>query len=377
MTATQAQAAADPAAAEHQVSESADATHGDTDTATGSHAEAQQQAIQTSTEEQPDAVLLHGEDVIRAAHAADGGYQMGSSEHDSLAGTDSLIIQDAGELTCDQAAVILRQLSCECQAADSCARHAEAICSTSAADQEQQCITLHQQEAEADCQSAACRTGATSAAAALPVPARAETQLDKAGTVADTPAEQATEVQHGQPSIPGNAVHAAGVQRDSSWASHLPGGPSSSSIETSSVGFVAVSQQANAGRHVSHDAVCSTMEPGHHCSAASAAQPGMFSSSFLQRLQMSKPAAAISSNVPSRQVEDSRLGEQPLCTCTLVCPTLSNLQTSALARLLLTVHRSHSATLRLVMHKLIGGEAFGQFMCDIMLAFNCTAADKT
>ena len=352
MTATQAQAAADPAAAEHQISGSADATHADTDTVTGSHAEPQQQAIQTSTEEQPNVRLLlsESEDVIRAEYATDG-YQMGSSEHDSLAGADSLIIEDAGELTSDQAAVILRQLSCECQAAESCARSSDAICSTPAADQEQQYITLHQVEAGADCQSAACRTGATSAAAALPVPARAETQLDEAetaaadrpeeqvlllehaGTVANTLAEQASEVQQGQPSISGNAVHAAGVQRDSGWALALPGGRSSSSIATSSAGLATASQQASPGRHVSHDAVCASMEQRHDLSAASTAHAGVFSSSFLQRLQMSKPAAATSSNATSHQVEDSRQGEQLSCTCSLVCPSSVNLQTPALVLL--------------------------------------------
>lgn len=354
MTATEAQAAADP---EHQVSRSADATHADTDKATAEH---QRQANQTTTEEQPDAGLLHteSEGVIRAEYAADGGYQTGSSKHDSLAGADSLIIEDAGELTCDQAAVILRQLSCECQAAESCARNAEAICSTSAADQEQKYITLHQVEAEADCQSAACRTGAMSAAAALPLPAWAESQqneaetaaadrpeeqvllLEPAGTVANTLAEQASEVQQGQPSISGSAVHAAaGVERDSGSALTLPGGQSSSSIATSSAGLDAASQQASPGRHVSHDAVCANMEQhGHDRPAASAAQAGVFSSSFLQRLQMSKPAAATGSNATSHQGEDSRQGEQPLCTCLLVLSIISKPADSCACAALLTVH---------------------------------------
>lgn len=343
MTETQAQAAA-----EQQSCGSADATHADTDAATDYHAEAQQQAIHISTEEQPNADLMHGEpeDVIRVEHVADGGYQIGSSEHDSLAGADSLIIEDAGELTCDQAAVILMQLSCECQAAGSCARIAEATCSTSAADQEQQYVTLHQVEAEADCQSAACRTGATSAAAALPVPARAEKQLNEAetaaadrpeeqvmllehgGTVADTPVEQALEVQQRQPSVSGNALYAAGMQRDSGCALSLPGGQSSTSMQTSGAGLA-----ATPGRHVSHDAVCSSMERAHEHSAASTTQPGVFGSSFLQRLQMSKAAGTTGSIAPSPQGEDSRQGEQLLCTCSLVCPTLVNLQTSALVLL--------------------------------------------
>lgn len=335
MTETQAQAAA-----EQQSCGSAYATHADTDAATASRAEATQQGIQTSTEEQPDVPLLRSESesVIRAEYAADGGYKMGSSQRDSLAGADSLIIADAGELTCDQAAVILRQLSCECQAAESCARNAEAICSTSAVDQEQQYITLHQVEAEADCQSAACRTGAASAAAALPLPAWAESQqneaetaaadrpehvllLEHAGTVANTLAEQASEVQQGQPSISGSALHAAEVQRDSGWALTLPGGQSSSSTATPSAGLAAASQQAAPGRHVSHDAVCPSMARGHDHSAAATTQAGVFNSSFLQRLQLSKSAAADGSKAPSRQTEHSRQGEQLLCTCPWFCPS--------------------------------------------------------
>ena len=331
MTATQAQAAANPATAEQQDPASEDVTDAETDGVTGSSAAAQQQAYQISTvPEQPNAELLQSEcdGISRGEHAAEGCQGRGN-EHDSLAGAEILIIENAAELTCDRAAVILRQLSSECQAAESCARKPEATCSTSAADEEQQYAALNQMEA--DCQSAACRTDAKASAAALLLPAGAqllpdkadrpeeevpEVLLDQAERRAERPEEQVSELHQGQTSVSGSAVHAAGVHRDLGRALSLQGGHASTSREVSSASLGAGPWQANPGRGVSHDAVCPSREQGSDCPASSSGQPpaqqGVSSSSFLQRLQMSKHAAASSLNATYHQAEDSRQGEQLL-----------------------------------------------------------------
>ena len=337
MTATQAQAAATPAAAEQQDPGSADATHAETDESIGSSAAAaQQRANQISiVEEQPNAELLQSEcdGASRAEHAADVAErcQNRDYEHDSLAGANILMIEDAAELTCDRAAVILRQLSCECQAAGSCALKPGATCGTSAADEEQQHAALNQ--VEVDCRSAACRTKASAAALLLPAGAqllldkadRPEEEvmlLDQAERTAERPEEQVVEVQQGQSNASGSEVHAAGVQRDSGRALPSPGCHTSTSSHTPCASLSGATWQAHPGRGVTCDTVSTSMEQGSDSPAASTAQAppqqGVSSSSFLQRLQMSKRADPSGLNVTYHQAKD-RQGEQLSCVCLLAC----------------------------------------------------------
>lgn len=335
MTATLTQAAANPASAAPQDPGSADA---DMDELTSSSAAAQQHIGQTSTfRGKPNAAELQSEfESVEAAHAVDvaGGSQWLDNEHDNVTSAEILTIEDAAELTCHRAAVILRQLSCECQAAGSCARRSEANCSSSAADQEQQHVILHQ--GEADRQSAVRRTDGKSSAAALlsdampqmllskaAVGGESEEQqmlLEKAEIVAEQPEEQLIVLQQGQASISGSAVHAAGVQWGSGRALRLPGGYSSTSREMSSASLTANTWEEKPGRHVSRDTACPSMEQGLDCPAASAAQvpaqQGGSSSSFLQRLQMSKHAAS-GSSAASHQAKNSRQGEHPFQCCSL------------------------------------------------------------
>ena len=315
MTATQAQAAANPATAEQQDSASADATDAETDNFTGCSAAALQQANQISAiQEQSNAELLQSEcDGISSAEHAAKGRQRKDNEHDSLAGAEILMIEDAAELTCDRAAVILRQLSCECRAADSCVSKPEASCSTSAAHEEQQHAA--QNQLEADYQSAGCRTDAKASAVALLLPARAQVLLN----TPDSPEDQVLLLDKAE-TMTDSAFHAAGVQWDSDRALASPGGHSSTSRDMSSASLSAATWELNSGRGVSHDTVshetaCPSMEQGLDGPAASAAaqapaQRGVPSSSFLQRLQMSKYAAASGSGAASPQAEDSRQGKQ-------------------------------------------------------------------
>lgn len=317
MTATQAQAASSPAAAEHDTS--ADATHADTAT-TGTGAGAQQDAHLTSTvAEQPSAALSHGEScgVFTADPDADsgGGWE---DNNDTLVGTEGLIIEDAAKLTCDRAAAILRQLSCECDAAKSC-HSLEAACSTSVAEQEQQThVPLNQ--AEADHPVAVCRTESAVAAVTAGIPLSPETLLDNAESVAEragqVPAPQ------GQPSTSGSAVDAAGVKGDSGIGWPVPDSQSSGSIDTSSACLNTSSLQAGTGSDASQDAACPSMQPRSDQSAASsmqaASQQGTPISSFLRRLQMSQHLDVSGSHAASHQSEERTAGEQ-LNGCCCLC----------------------------------------------------------
>ena len=307
MTASQAQAAANPAAADQQDSGSEDVVDAESDDFTGSGAAPQQLAMQISNvQEQLNAVLLqHAPDGIsRVERAADvaGGCHRRDNEHDSLADAEMLIIEDAAELTCDRAAVILRQLSCKCQAAESVAHKPEATCNTSAADEQLQ--RTSQNQVEPDCKPAACRTDAKVSAMALLLPE----------TVAEGPEEKVTELQQGHANVSDSAIHAAGVQRDAGRLLPSPGGHASTSRDIPSASSIAATYQANSGRDVSHDAACPSMQQGFDDPPSSAArapsQQGVSNSSFLQRLQMSKDAAASGLNATHLQAEDSRQGEQ-------------------------------------------------------------------
>ena len=364
MTATQAQAAANRATAEKQDCGPEDAIDAETDDLAGSGAAAQQQAKQIGTAwEQPNAELLQSESdgISLAEHAADvaQGCQRRDHKHDSLAAAEILIMEDAAELTCDRAAVILRQLSCECQAAESRARRPEASCSISAADEEQQHAALNQ--VETDCRSAACRTDAKSSAAALVVPARAQMLLDqpdrpgeqvmlldKAETTDGGHAEQVLEVQQGQINVSGSNVHAAGVPREPGSAMPLPRGHASISRHKSSASLSAATWQANPGRGVSHDTASPSMEQGLDSPPAFAdqapSQQAMPSSSFLQRLQMSKHAAAGGLNATQHQAEDSRQGEQLTCAVHLAFQASLALLDSGLVLLCLHGMQSFSNT---------------------------------
>ena len=310
MTATQAQAA-NPAAAEHQDVTSADAT--DAEPASSSPvAEAQRHADQTSiVQDQPNAALLQSgpDSALRGEQAADvvQGVQSGDDDHDGLADTQILMIEDAAELTCDRAALILRQLSCECEAAESCARKCEATGTTSVAEQEQQALDASKQ-VEANHQSAACIPDAEVAGTAVQTgmilsPAMAHTRLDEAEAVAEGPDGKGSGVQ-GQPSTAGNA---AGVQRGSDGALPSPQGRSPTSI------LNAASLQATPVRDALRDAACTGMEQrvGHPPASTTQAPLQQGVPSFLQRLQMSKHAGISGPDVTPHHFEDRRQSKQP------------------------------------------------------------------
>lgn len=326
MTATQAQAASSHPAADHQ-----DVTHDDT--ASIGSSEAQQDAHLTSTvQEQPSAAALQAKPC--GVTTADLGVGEGwVNDYDSLAATDVLIIEDAAELTSDRAAVILRQLSCECQAVDN--RHkSDAACSPFIAEQEQQ-THVPEHQAKADCPVASCSNDATSAVAAVTagtLPSSA-ILLDSAEVVAEGAGEHMSG-SHGRLSTPSSAFGAAGVDSDAGRGLPPPDGQTSSSNKFPSACLNAASLQATGGRDALQDVVCSSMELGPDQSPASTTQPaapqqGASGSSFLQRLQMSKHADVSGSLAASHQSEERRHGEQPGCT---PCQSSPNLGTSGLCQ---------------------------------------------
>lgn len=308
MTARQAQAASNPASAEHQDAAPTDATHAES-ASTGPSVEAQHQEapITSTVQEQPSAALSQGETacgVTTANPRADGGGW--GDGYDSLAGAEVLIIEDAAELTCDRAAVILRQLSCEREAAESY-RELGSGSSTSVAVQEQEMHTPPYQ-AKADYPAAASSTDAESAGPLL-LPGL----LHNAGTVAGQADGQVSEPQ-GQLSTSGNLFDACGVKRDSGIVWPSPKGQSSSNgIQASSACLDAARLQA--GSNALQTTSCPSMQLGPDQSAAStmqaASQQGAPCSSFLQRLLISKHTAGSGFHAAAEQSEERKHGEQP------------------------------------------------------------------
>ena len=332
MTEEQAQAASDPAAAERQDAESADSFHVSgmgmiSDGALqqdGVNAEMAQPAVSPIRVQDQCADVSQASQSVASAEP----HSQGTVRDETLDSAEMLIIEDAAELTCDQAAVILRQLAHECQAAEASGwsstedtHGASSVPAWQAVENQSSQLTAHlqfpaciPQVALTDHAEALTRELEPSqshqtphADLALSQEQVADHLLSVQRSTSDTP-NSAEHSQHSR--TPSSSFVAAGVVNpypaaDSSAASLGPDGwPAVPRRD-------AVLTLESSGRD--HDM-------SHLVSLTCSVSPQavVSGSSFLQRLQMSKQAGVTGSDSASLQA--ARPGKPPLtATCLVAC----------------------------------------------------------
>lgn len=302
MTEGQAQAASSPFAAEQLDAASAHSAHADAVSMTSSKAVQQEQCEGA----------LQAAEVVNTAE----GSGQDRFKDSALVDAEVLIIEDAAQLTCDRAAVILRQLSYECQAAVDYAYNSLDTPLDSLAADNAQLPAYDMQHLESDLQAKACHINATSAdcaAAAVAdevgVPGRAQMQDIDLNCPHARMAGWSLQI-----STPGNATDVTGWQADQHGIlpSHFaPAGTGQAavSLQHPTAGLDTASSTVP-GRDAGHTVEQLELAQAVSQSAVSASQStSKQGSSFLKRLQMSKHASVSGCDAAPHQPEDTRPGD--------------------------------------------------------------------